>query len=170
MRIKTDYDGLEILSSVHNNVPDNDGARMIFTILSGENLSKILDINKAELIRYIPEIGKMIGYNQNNPNLHLDLWNHTLVALENSVNNFEVRMALLLHDISKPDCCVVKDDRSYYPGHNKKSSEMAREILTRLGWDGEIVNTICDIIAVHDKPLTQEFAKNNFELSKKRNI
>lgn len=168
MILKTDYDGLPDIVAIDDNVPNNKDAQHLYLILMSDNVVKNLENCKFDIIKYIPELSETFDYDQNNPHHHLDLWYHTINALGYSENNFEIRVALLLHDISKPKCCV-KDEKgiSHYPGHNAKSAEMARDILTRLAWNENFINNVCDIIEVHDKEMTREFALNNFELAKK---
>ena len=44
----------------------------------------------------------MIGFEHKHPHHHLDVWNHTLLALSYSPKDFDIRLVLLLHDIGKP--------------------------------------------------------------------
>ena len=167
MRIKTDYDDLPEVMTLPCEVPQNEGAKLLYSILMSDNVSGLLDLNKAELIKYIPEISDMIGYDQNNPHHYLDLWNHTLEALRYSKKNLEIRMCLLFHDISKPRCCVKKDGISHYPNHNQLSSEMAREILEKMNWSENFIKNVCDMIAVHDSYIDKTTAIEKTEFAKK---
>ncbi|UKI27689.1 MAG: hypothetical protein L6V91_03670 [Bacilli bacterium] len=70
--------------------------------LSGENVVANINENMDKILSYIPEISFLIGFDQKDPDHNLDLWNHTLLALYYSDDEFDVRLALLLHDIGKP--------------------------------------------------------------------
>ena len=168
MLVNTDYDDLPDIIILDENLPNNANAKHLYTVLMNENVKESLEKNKFEIFEYIPELYQTINYDQNNPHHHLDLWYHTINAVAYSEKIFEIRLALLLHDISKPLCCV-KDEKgiSHYPGHNEKSAEMAREILTRLDWNTNFIDEVCSIIGVHDKHMTEEFIENNLDLAKK---
>jgi len=143
-----------------------------------ENISKEEDVvisirqNLDELLKIIPEIKDMIGFEHRHPHHHLDVWEHTLLALKLSEKNFDVRLILLLHDIGKPHTCTSdeKGVRHFY-GHGKASAKMGKEILTRLGFENSYINKICKIIEQHDDKITEEeivkdinFAKLKFKV------
>ena len=66
--------------------------------------------NKKEIFEFIPELKAEENFQQNNKWHIYDVWNHTLVALKNSPNDLDIRLALLLHDIGKP--FSYQDDES----------------------------------------------------------
>lgn len=117
-----------------------------------DNLDIILD--------YIPEIRFMLKFDQKNPNHHLDVWNHTLYALSLSECDFEIRTVLLFHDIGKPfsyqDVKVNEVVTRHFKNHPKVSSIMAYNILLRLGYEEEWVEYICELIRLHDSPITDK--------------
>lgn len=53
-------------------------------ILTSENVSNEILNNLDYLLTIIPEIKPMIGFNQKHPHHNLDVFIHTLKALENS--------------------------------------------------------------------------------------
>ena len=67
-----------------------------------DDIIKSISDNKIELLNLIPELAVMFGFNHHHSHHHLNVWNHTLLALKSSQSDFEVRLALLLHDIGKP--------------------------------------------------------------------
>ena len=71
-------------------------------ILLTDDIVKSINDNMDDLLLIIPEIKNMIGFEHNHPHHHLDVWNHTLLALSLSENDFDIRLCLLLHDIGKP--------------------------------------------------------------------
>ena len=128
------------------------------------NLKEILLVNDVVLsinnnldilLDYIPEIRFMIGFDQKHPHHHLDVWNHTLYALGMSEYNFDVRVALLLHDIGKPFSYQEGSVR-HFKGHADVSSKMAKNILKRLDFNDEWIDYICYLIKMHDTPITKE--------------
>ena len=97
-----------------------------------------------------------------------DVWRHTLDALARScrpgrlpgatvVRDAEqrrvLRWALLLHDISKPETLVVRDDgRPTFHGHEVRGSRRAAELLERLRLPRRERRRICRLILYHLRP------------------
>ena len=71
----------------------------IQVLLTSDNVVDNIKSNLDELLEIIPELQDTIGFDHKHPHHHLDVWNHTLLALSKSENDFEIRLALLLHDI-----------------------------------------------------------------------
>ena len=74
----------------------------LYDILMADNIVESINENLDYLLQIIPEIKYMIGFDHKHPHHHLDVWKHTLLALSNSQQIFDVRLTLLLHDIGKP--------------------------------------------------------------------
>lgn len=75
---------------------------LLESILTSDNVVDSINNNLDNLFRIIPEAKYMVGFKHNHPHHHLDVWNHTLLAISMSPNIIIVRLALLLHDIGKP--------------------------------------------------------------------
>lgn len=121
--------------------------------------------NLDDLTEIIPEIHSMIGFEHRHPHHHLDVWEHTLLAMSVAQNNFDIRLALLLHDIGKPYSYQEDGLFRKFKGHPEKSVEIAQEILERLDFDKEYSQKICTAIKLHDTPLTGNFIFKHPELS-----
>ena len=105
----------------------------------------------------------MIGFEHNHPHHHLDVWNHTLFALNMSKCDFDIRLSLLLHDIGKPYSYQDEEIR-HFKNHALVSSNMTKQILKRLGYKDDYINYICYLIENHDTAITTEQINNNYEL------
>lgn len=105
----------------------------------------------------------MIGFEHKHHH-HLDVWEHTLYALSMSNKDFDLRLSLLLHDIGKPFCFSEVDGIRHFHNHPYVSSEMAKTILTRLGFNDKYINKICYLIRFHDTPITKKDIDNNYDL------
>ena len=132
-------------------------------ILLAEDVVRSINENIYYLIEKIPEIESMMGFEHNHPHHHLDVWDHTLLALSLSEKDFDIRLCLLLHDIGKPFSYQDKEVR-HFKGHAKVSSIMSKNILTRLGYEEDYVNYICYLIRNHDKKITSEQIEKDYEL------
>ena len=111
-----------------------DKQKVIQNILLSEDVVKSINNNIDILLEIIPEIKDMIGFQHNHPHHHLDVWNHTLLALSLSEPIFDIRLCLLLHDIGKPHSYQDGEIR-HFKGHSLKSSIISKDILTRFGYD-----------------------------------
>lgn len=139
----------------------------LYSILTSDNVSEVIEDNLEYLLEIIPEISYMIGFEHKHPHHHLDVWQHTLYALSMSENDFEIRLSLLLHDIGKPFSYQEGEVR-HFKGHPLVSSEMAREILGRIGYDADFIEEVCYLIKMHDTPISLDDIEKNYELTIKR--
>ena len=135
-------------------------------LMSDDVVSSIKD-NMDCLLELIPEINNMIGFEHKHPHHHLDVWNHTLMAVSLSNNDFELRLVLLLHDIGKPHSYTEGEVRHFY-GHPVVSALMSKNILERLGYDKLFIDEVCYLIRMHDTPISMNDIYYNYELEYKR--
>ena len=133
------------------------------TILLNDNIINSIYQNLDNLLKIIPELKEIINFNHKHPHHHLDVFNHTLLALALSPNDFTIRLVLLLHDIGKPVCFTEENDVKHYPNHGVVSSMIAKTILTRLNFDSEYIDVICNLIAQHDEKITIDDIKENYD-------
>lgn len=120
-------------------------------LLIGKNVRAILNDFYDVIEVFIPEIQQMIGFNQNNPYHHLDVWQHTLESICNSPNKLIYRLTMFFHDIGKPSCYTEDDNNiGHFYGHSKKSAEMAFCILKRLKYDNLTIMNVKILVLYHD--------------------
>lgn len=134
-------------------------------ILTADNVIDSINENLSTLLEIIPELKDMIGFEHNHPHHHLDVWNHTLLALKISQNDFKIRLCLLLHDIGKPHCYQDFEIR-HFKGHAKKSCEISHNILVRLNFDENEIETLCYLINSHDNIIRDNLINTNHCLAK----
>jgi tRNA nucleotidyltransferase (CCA-adding enzyme) len=116
-------------------------------ILWRDDVVTSINDNLDYLLSIIPEIRFMIGFPHNHPHHHLDVWNHTLLALSLSDKDYDIRLALLLHDIGKPFSYQEGKVRHFY-NHPLVSANMSMIILERLGYDKDYINYIYYLIKI----------------------
>lgn len=122
--------------------------------------------NQQTLFSLIPELKRMIGFSQNHPHHHLDVWGHTLLALSFSEVDLEIRLALLLHDIGKTTCYQDGKVRHFH-GHPYESFHVSIPILERLGYSPSEVARIGFLIACHDESAEKVINEMPLELIQK---
>lgn len=97
-----------------------------------------------------PEILPCVGFDQHSRYHIYDVWKHTAVAVENSIPDREVRLALFFHDIAKPKCCVFDEEGSgHFPGHEVESAEMAEKIMRRMNFSSDTIKCVTQLIRFH---------------------
>ena len=136
----------------------------LYEILTVDDVIKSINENLDYLLELIPEIKNMIGFQHNNPDHHLDVWKHTLLALSLSSCDFDIRLALLLHDIGKPFSYQDDGDIRHFKDHSKLSSEIARKILKRLSFDDNYIDYISYLIRHHDYPISNKEIEEKYNL------
>lgn len=137
-------------------------------ILTSENIVEAIDENMGILLSSIPEIKNMIGFEHRHPHHHLDVWQHTLLVMKNlDTKDLELNMAGLLHDIGKPFSYQDEEVRHFH-GHPEISFEMAKQILTRLGYDKAFIDRVSYLVKTHDTIIDPNNLDNKFELVQKR--
>lgn len=138
----------------------------LYDILMSDDV--ILEVNKNldYILKIIPEINYMIGFDHKHPHHHLDVWNHTLYALSLSEVDFDIRVALLFHDIGKPFSYQEGEIRHFH-NHPSVSAEMTKKILERLDFKEDFINKICYLVKYHDTPISQKQMEQDYQLSLK---
>ena len=104
----------------------------------------------------LPEILPTMGFFQHTPYHHLDVWEHTLSALEAAPEELYLRWTMLLHDLGKPETFSL-DERGHghFYGHAEKSGEIAQRIFSRFHTDNLTRNTVCLLVSSHGDMLPE---------------
>ncbi len=80
-----------------------------------------------------------------------DLWQHTMETFSHRKSrDFSLSLALLLHDIGKPRADSHAGNRFY--AHAEIGSSIAKQFLTRLGFDQQLINKVVFLIRYHMLP------------------
>ena len=131
---------------------------------SAENV----EAEKETIYKIIPELKDEDGFDQKNPWHVYDVWTHTLKALEKSMPDLEIRLALLLHDIGKPHSYQEYGKIRHFRGHSEKSAEISKGILERLGYSKDKIDNILYLIKNHSTSINvDKVDKDNLEINKK---
>ena len=139
----------------------------LYEILMVDDVVDSINSNIDVLFDMIPELEDIVGFPHNHPHHHLDVWNHTMLALSLSKRDFDTRVVLLLHDIGKP-FSYQDDDVRHFHGHADVSSNMSVGILNRLGFNSEEVDELTYLVREHDTEITKEDIDTNIDLCIKR--
>lgn len=116
--------------------------------------------------KLLPDLKPMVGCPQD-PEWHPEgpVWDHTLMAVDKAVELTEglpkelkltVRLAVLLHDIAKPQTTVFERGHLRSPDHEEQGREPSRRVLEALnihtinGYD--VRSQVIELVANHLKP------------------
>ena len=100
---------------------------------------------------FLPEFDRAMQTEQNHKHHCYSVGEHILHAIEEVEATQVLRMAMLLHDIGKPDTLTVDESGiTHFHGHVQKSEEMAKVILRRLKFDNDSIDKICRLVRFHD--------------------
>ncbi|MBR5785576.1 MAG: CCA tRNA nucleotidyltransferase [Clostridia bacterium] len=99
----------------------------------------------------IPEILPMVGFEQKSRWHIYDVFEHTMVALENTPDDLIVKLTVLFHDMGKP-IVFTEDEQGFrhFKGHQKVSCEIAEKILRRLKADNKTRERVYTLVLHHD--------------------
>ncbi len=133
------------------------------------------DLQSGLLLTMVPELGRLKGTREvNGWHNNESSWDHTWQVLENARNLLDrqnlsrlrhrldytiigsrsqgelFEWANMLHDIAKPDTqFIYPDGTTLYHGHEPRGSEMAAEIMKRLGFAAEEVAWVRYLVRWH---------------------
>ena len=121
-------------------------------ILMGDGMADLLRTHRDILTVFLPELAPMFDFDQKNPHHCYDVWEHTLHAMANIAPDPTLRLAMLFHDMGKPATFTLDEQgEGHCNGHSAVSTQMAREILTRLRCDRETSDAVVTLVAWHDR-------------------
>lgn len=125
-------------------------AKELDLLLTGSSPQNVLlDFSDVFCVLF-PEIAPCVGFDQHSKYHVYDVWKHTAVAIESSMSDREVRLALLFHDIAKPRCCVFDDEgNGHFPGHEQESAEESEKIMRRMNYSSDTVKCVSELIKYH---------------------
>lgn len=112
--------------------------------------SKDIRSNKEEILKIIPELIICVECTQNHPAHIYKVFDHILQTVNRVDFNLILKLAALLHDIGKPYKKVIVNDTERFWGHGDTSAEIAKLVLTRLGYEEDLINKLCILIKYHD--------------------
>lgn len=157
--IKKNADRLKIISKERINV----------------ELTKMLQSNKPDtairllqmtgLSKHIfPELDKLIKLQQNKYHKY-DAMKHTLEVLKKVPNDIKSRLSALFHDIGKYETQQIINNEIHFYRHEEIGSEITKEILTRLKYPNDIINSV--VFAIQNHMRTKSFGNEAEKVSDK---
>ncbi len=99
----------------------------------------------------LPELDRCMATEQNHKHHCMSVGKHILYSLQYVAPQKDLRWAMLLHDVGKPETLSVDEEGiTHFYGHPKVSAQLAKQILQRLRFDNDTVSTVCRLAQFHD--------------------
>lgn len=113
--------------------------------------SAMRDLRELYLLeQFAPELLAMVGVEQGRYH-HLDVWDHTLLVLENLQTHDPVlALAAIFHDIGKPATRMIDDEgQTRFFGHESVGAKMTSTILHRLKFSNAEIVAVVKLVRHH---------------------
>lgn len=124
-------------------------------LLLSEHPEELKEAYELGLLRqFLPELSECMECGQNNPHHCLSVGDHILCAVKAARRDKVLRLALLLHDIAKPQVKTTDENAiDHFHGHADRSAALADRILRDLKYDNQTREAAVRLIAWHDRNL-----------------
>lgn len=146
---------LEVILSLKDVLTFNNSEKVCneFTqiLLTDKPSQSIRRLNELGLLKQlIPELIPTIGFDTHSSFHDKDVFEHTMVVIDSTLPNLNLRLAALLHDVDKPNCLTIDDSgEGHCYGHANGGSLIAKEVLSRLNFDEKTICAVCALIKEH---------------------
>ncbi len=100
---------------------------------------------------FLPELDRCMETEQRHPHHCYSVGEHILHSLNQVEADRVLRLAMLLHDIGKPDTETVDEEGiTHFHRHAAVSADLAEGILKRLKFDNETIRMVHKLVLYHD--------------------
>uniref|UniRef100_UPI004056D0F9 CCA tRNA nucleotidyltransferase n=1 Tax=Agathobacter sp. TaxID=2021311 RepID=UPI004056D0F9 len=100
---------------------------------------------------FLPEFDTMMETPQNTKHHMYSVGEHTIETLKNIEADRIMRISMLFHDISKPECHFTDEKGSHFWGHPEKGVEKSKIIMRRLKLDNDTIEKVARMVRYHDE-------------------
>lgn len=114
-----------------------------------EKLRDAYDMNVTK--EFLPEFDRCMETEQNNRHHCYSVGEHILHSVMGVAPVKELRLAMLFHDIAKPDTITTDEEGfHHFHGHAELGAEKTRQILRRLKFDNDTIAMVTKLVKYHD--------------------
>lgn len=114
-----------------------------------ENLRTAYELGITKVI--LPEFDVCMETGQNNPHHCYSVGEHILISMKGIASDKVLRLAMLFHDMGKPETATVDElGINHFHGHPAVSEKMAITILKRLKFDNHTIDQVSRLVKYHD--------------------
>lgn len=128
----------------------------LLKLLCGKNAVEVLMQYRSVLAVFMPELKLEFDFRQYGKKHAYDVWEHTVHTVENIENDPLLRLTMLLHDAGKPATHVLNEKGdSTFRNHAAVGGVIAENILRRMKFSKEYINTVSFLVSIHDKEVPE---------------
>ncbi len=131
-------------------------SRYFRRILLGRRAGEAITAFREIVCRVFPVLRAQIDFEQKSRYHDTTLYEHTAKAVGYGFPDYPVRLALLLHDIGKPDCAADRGDYMTFYGHSERGVMLARDVFENYEADDDTISKVLFMIAHHDDHISPE--------------
>lgn len=114
-----------------------------------ETLQVLYDTGVAAIV--LPEFVAAMETKQENAHHCYSVGEHIIRSMQEVPACKELRLAMLLHDIGKPQCKTTDETGvDHFYRHQQVSADMAKNVLRRLRYDNDTISTVYRLVLYHD--------------------
>lgn len=126
----------------------------LLKLLCGKDVFRVLTEYRDVLAVVLPELEPCFDFAQHNPWHLYDVYTHICKSVEAADPEPELRLAMLLHDIGKPETFFFDENGvGHFYGHGRAGARLAEAAVARLRLSTRQQQTILPIVEFHDIPL-----------------
>lgn len=105
---------------------------------------------------FMPEFDIAMGTKQQHKHHMYDVGEHILQSLKYTPADKVVRLAMLFHDMAKPQAMQVDEQGvTHFWGHPAMSAAMAKDVMRRLKYDNATIDAVAELAANHDRQIDE---------------
>lgn len=147
------YNAIKELAPTIKNISVERIREELLKLIESNNPRMIITLYELGLTKFfMPEFDRIMKTDQQNIHHVYSVGEHTVVAMEKVESTRVLRLAMLCHDLGKPDCITFDDDgTTHFKGHQEKSAIITKEILKRLKFDNETIKKVVRLVEFHDE-------------------
>ncbi|HUU44191.1 MAG TPA: HDIG domain-containing protein, partial [Acidobacteriota bacterium] len=97
----------------------------------------------------LPELAQTLGVDQPGGYHAYDVFEHSLRTADAAPPRLKLRWAALLHDVNKPQCREIGEDKATFYGHDRQGARTAKRILTRLRYPNDLADQVALLVDKH---------------------
>ncbi len=107
-------------------------------------------MQKSGLLRHVlPELEVCVGVDQPGGWHKYDVFEHTLITIDNCRKDLTIRLAALFHDINKPQTKHLKEDGATFYSHEVIGGRTAEKVMSRLRYSNDLIYAVRLLVEKH---------------------
>jgi tRNA nucleotidyltransferase (CCA-adding enzyme) len=99
--------------------------------------------------RIMPYLANCVGVEQPGGFHRWDVFDHTMVCVDNAPKKLNVRLAALFHDLGKPDTRELVENGATFYGHDRLSTKMTAKLMKNLKYSNDLIDQVKILVEKH---------------------